>query len=160
MKPDLVGADGASSVALPRFFGTSQSSPHVAGMAALVLSGNPSLTPQELANTLKSAAVERGPGGRDNTWGHGFAEMPEVRTDADLQAISIMDSSLAPLAFSPNFAAYVTRYAATVADTVTQLTVFPIRNQTNTNVEIRRRTRMRMRPMVTRSTCSAARTTS
>ena len=136
LKPDLVGADGATTATLPRFFGTSQSTPHVAGMAALLLSAGADLTPRELADRLRSTAVDRGPGGNDNTWGYGFAEMPQVRMDADLLGWSITDSIGTPLTLSPAFASHATRYTGTVAATTTQLTVFPFRNTTNTRVEI------------------------
>ncbi len=89
IKPDIVGVDCAASVTYERrtrrddgedcwFAGTSQASPHVAGLAALVKQENPSFTPQQVASYLKSHAVERGTPGPDNTWGHGFAQIPEV----------------------------------------------------------------------------------
>lgn len=136
LKPDLVGADGAASVALPQFYGTSQATPHVAGVAALVLGSDPGLTPQDLADVLKEAAADRGPGGNDNTWGHGFAEMPEAKTDANLLGITIVTSAGLPVAFTPALSPTATRYAATVAATTTQLTVLPIPGPTNTSVEI------------------------
>ena len=85
VKPDIVGvACGAVASYNPRlhegnncwFPGTSQASPHVAGLAALVKQNNPSYTPQQLAQYLKTHAEERGAPGADNVWGHGFAKLP------------------------------------------------------------------------------------
>ena len=83
LKPDIVGADGASSVGYAdednpegRWYGTSQASPHVAGMAALVQQRFPALGPEQVADYLKQHAQERGAPGPDNIWGYGFAVLP------------------------------------------------------------------------------------
>ena len=75
-KPDLVGADCGPTRLSERFCGTSQSSPHVAGMAALVRQRFPDFTPQEVAQYLTDNTEERGAPGWDTTWGHGFAMLP------------------------------------------------------------------------------------
>ena len=78
-KPDIVGADRGESQAYLTstgngdFPGTSQASPHVAGLAALILQRFPTMTPTELATYLKTNADDRGTAGPDNTWGYGFA---------------------------------------------------------------------------------------
>ncbi len=84
-KPDLVGADRGDTVAYGSagFPGTSQASPHVAGLAALVLQQFPAYTPVEVARYLKDNAAQRtepSPDNRDpnNIWGHGFARIPTV----------------------------------------------------------------------------------
>ena len=51
--------------------GTSYSSPTVAGVAALVLSANPNLTPPEVAEILKQSANDLGPAGWDSSYGWG-----------------------------------------------------------------------------------------
>ena len=75
-KPDVVGADRAVSYLWGSWGGTSQSSPHLAGMAALVLERFPDLGPSDIADYLKTNTEERGEPGIDNTWGHGFAVLP------------------------------------------------------------------------------------
>lgn len=73
VKPDIVGVDGGNTVTYPTFNGTSQASPHVAGLAALVLQANPSFTPAQLASYLKTAALPRAGAAPNNTWGYGLA---------------------------------------------------------------------------------------
>ena len=74
IKPDIVGADRGDSVSygVNGFAGTSQASPHVAGLAALVLQRYPGYTPEQVATYLKNKAL-----GMDtvpkNTWGYGLA---------------------------------------------------------------------------------------
>ena len=84
IKPEIVGVDCAASVSYEEFDfrgntcwfpGTSQASPHVAGMAALVLQQFPSLSPEQVAAYLKDNAQPRGTV-PNNTWGHGFAQLP------------------------------------------------------------------------------------
>lgn len=82
IKPDIVGADAGQSVTYRSgrnyngyFFGTSQASPHVAGLAALVKQRFPEYGPQQIAQYLKDHADERGAAGTDNVWGHGFAKL-------------------------------------------------------------------------------------
>jgi hypothetical protein len=51
--------------------GTSQASPHVAGLAALLWSADPSLTPDQVQTRIENSAVDLGPSGWDSTYGHG-----------------------------------------------------------------------------------------
>ena len=81
IKPDLVGIDGAQTVTLGRFRGTSQAAPHVAGLAALALERQPCLTPVELAGLLKSEARPRGRQ-PNNIWGHGLAFLTAAAAQA------------------------------------------------------------------------------
>ena len=82
IKPDIVGADCGVTARSPLneynlgFCGTSQASPHVAGMAALVRERFPDYTPAEVANYLKDNAEQRRSPNPNNTWGHGFAKLP------------------------------------------------------------------------------------
>jgi len=59
-KPDIFGADGEMSVTYGgNFYGTSQASPHVAGMAALVSQRFPDYAPQDVVRYLKNQAIPR-----------------------------------------------------------------------------------------------------
>ena len=85
VKPDIVGVDCAQVAIVEKhtsggldcwYAGTSQASAHVAGLAALVAEQYPRYTPVQIANYLKTNAADRGDTGPDNTWGHGFAQLP------------------------------------------------------------------------------------
>ncbi len=54
--------------------GTSMASPHVAGIASLMLSVNPNLTPVQLRQILRATAIDLGVPGFDNTYGAGLAD--------------------------------------------------------------------------------------
>ncbi len=51
--------------------GTSMAAPHVAGIAALILSTWPAYAPDQIESALESTAVDLGPAGRDDLFGHG-----------------------------------------------------------------------------------------
>jgi subtilisin family serine protease len=79
-KPDLAGFDGVSISnaggfpACPpfcAFFGTSAASPHTAGVAALLLQKDPSLTPAAVQAALRAGAVDIGGAGVDDASGFG-----------------------------------------------------------------------------------------
>jgi len=57
------------------FNGTSSACPHVAGAAALVLSANPSLTPDEVQSILEASARDIGAAGYDNETGWGRIDL-------------------------------------------------------------------------------------
>ena len=84
-KPDIVGvacAQTASDEPNPWdgyncwSSGTSQAASHVAGLAALVAEQYRGFSPEQIANYLKTNAVDRGAAGADNVWGSGFAQLP------------------------------------------------------------------------------------
>ena len=77
VKPDIVGADGYVSLGATRF-GTSYAAPHVAGLAALVRQQNPAFTPEQTTEYLKAHAAPRGEPNPNNTYGHGFAQLPSL----------------------------------------------------------------------------------
>ena len=67
-----------NEVGLPPIFvfyqGTSMACPHAAGVAALMLSANPALTPAQIEGFLQSTALDLGAVGRDDVFGHGLIQ--------------------------------------------------------------------------------------
>jgi len=93
IKPDICAPDGTASDAYNSdFFGTSASTPHVAGAAALVWSANPSWTAQEVRQYLQTTAVDMGAWGKDNLYGYGRL---------DVSAISVSPEPTPPPAPQP-----------------------------------------------------------
>lgn len=99
-KPDLTAVDGNLITGAGgfgsdfgndaiRFFGTSAAAPHAAAVAALLLSGDPNLSPGEISQALESTAVDLGNSGQDNTYGFG-------RIDALAAFASIVTAVPAP----------------------------------------------------------------
>ncbi|RJQ14131.1 MAG: choice-of-anchor D domain-containing protein [Nitrospiraceae bacterium] len=76
IKPDISGPDGVSSYSYGSFFGTSASSPHVAGAAALILSHKPGYSVSQLWDALTDQAVDMGATGKDNVYGYGRLDLP------------------------------------------------------------------------------------
>ena len=76
IKPDLVGVACGQTALTDTFCGTSQSAPHIAGLAALVRQRFPHLSAQDIRQYLTSHAEDRGAPGPDSTWGAGFAVLP------------------------------------------------------------------------------------
>ncbi|HUH07517.1 MAG TPA: S8 family serine peptidase [Egibacteraceae bacterium] len=54
--------------------GTSFAAPYVAGVAALALTEQPGLTPDQVEALLEQTAKDKGPAGRDNTYGWGLVQ--------------------------------------------------------------------------------------
>ena len=79
-KPDIAGPDGLSTDAYGPvgFFGTSASTPVVAGLIAVVLSDDPSLTPRQASRKLQDWALsdDLSVSEPDPRWGAGKARLP------------------------------------------------------------------------------------
>jgi len=98
-KPDLTGPDGVNTsffgfflagsgivdsssiggcqneASYPNFFGTSAATPHAAAAAALMLQANPTLTPSQVYQFLRSSASPMGSGTPNFTSGYGFIQV-------------------------------------------------------------------------------------
>ena len=78
LKPEIAAPDGVATLSYrPRIFdGTSASTPHVAGAAALVIQRFPDLKAADVAAFLQSNAVDMGPNGPDPVYGYGRLQLP------------------------------------------------------------------------------------
>ena len=77
VKPDICGIDnvkvtGVGGFPTP-FQGTSASAPHIAGIVALIWSGNPTLPAGGIRSALLSSAYDLGTPGKDPVFGYGLA---------------------------------------------------------------------------------------
>ena len=79
------------------FQGTSMATPHIAGVAALLLAKDPSLTPLKVRNAIESTADDLGAAGRDNTFGWGLVNA-KAALDS-LAAVSITLTTSGTVAF-------------------------------------------------------------
>ena len=104
-KPDIVGADRGDSATYGAlgFAGTSQASPHVAGLAALVLEQFPDLTPEQVADFLTSNADPRG-SVPNNTWGFGLAKLPLLAPGAPLEVSAVAGDEEATVSWTASSA--------------------------------------------------------
>ena len=80
IKPDLVGPTCGETATFRTYCGTSGSTPHLVGMAALVKQRFPHYTPEQVAQYLKDHAEPRETPSPNNTWGYGFAMLPPPNT--------------------------------------------------------------------------------
>jgi hypothetical protein len=94
VKPDIMGPDGVTTYTYgdKSFHGTSAAAPHVAGIAALQLSINPSVTPDELQRLLEANAIDMSYSGKDNLYGWGRVDakfnFPIVKSHQKVSAMA------------------------------------------------------------------------
>jgi hypothetical protein len=78
----LNGADQDPEVLRPRFDryekrglqGTSMAAPHVAGLAALIASQSPGISPANIERIIRGSARDMGPAGKDDFYGYGLIQ--------------------------------------------------------------------------------------
>lgn len=77
VKPDLVAPDCTTTQTYGNhgFCGTSASTPHTAGAAALMLDAHPTWSPASIRNILQARATDLGTVGKDNLYGYGKLKM-------------------------------------------------------------------------------------
>jgi serine protease len=56
------------------FQGTSMAAPHVAGVAALIMSQSPGISPAAVERLIRSTALDLGPAGKDDSFGYGLVQ--------------------------------------------------------------------------------------
>ena len=93
-KPDLTAPDGVSSSTYGSFYGTSASSPHVAGAAAVHLSKDSTLTADQLQANLEADALDLGSPGKDDLFGSGRLRLLDPAPPPTLTSISVGPTSV------------------------------------------------------------------
>ncbi len=90
VKPDICGPDWVSTATYgtTNFGGSSASTPHIAGLAALVKSRYASYTNGQIRSWLEGHGVDLGAAGKDNTFGSGPCVMPPPDTAKPSVAIT------------------------------------------------------------------------
>ncbi len=76
--------------------GTSMAAPHVAGLMALILDANPSLSPAQVEEILETTSLDLGSGGKDNTYGAGRIDAYEAVQEALGTGVAEDQSGLVP----------------------------------------------------------------
>lgn len=82
---DAVGSPGFGTGDTVQIDGTSFAAPYVAGVAALVLSVDPSLTPDEIEDVLATTCMDRGASGYDTEYGWGFVNAQAAVESLDVE---------------------------------------------------------------------------
>jgi len=77
------GPEDYTQFSLCSFFGTSMATPHVSGIAAMLLSVHPNLKPVQVRQVLRCAALDLGDPGYDAEYGAGMALAPAAIADQD-----------------------------------------------------------------------------
>lgn len=75
VKPDICGVDGNLNSIYGRFYGTSSSSPCVAGASALVWSVYNDFNNEKVKTYLENSAIDMGSDGKDNEYGYGRVDL-------------------------------------------------------------------------------------
>lgn len=92
IKPDIAGPDYIDSFTYGHWKGTSASSPHVVGAAALVWQRFPSFSVNQVQSYLEGNAIDMGTPGKDNIYGSGRLNLPSGPTLISLSSFTASDS--------------------------------------------------------------------
>lgn len=81
--------------------GTSMATPHVSGVAALILGLRPSFTPDQVRNTLQSTAEDKGSAGWDSTYGWGIVDAQAALASIPAVSITLITDGLVEFGILP-----------------------------------------------------------
>ncbi len=106
-----------------RFGSTHSATPHVSGLAALVWSMNPNLTPDEVEGIIESTAVDLGEPGRDDYYGYGRIDVTAavmttthyLQVEPDSLYFLVCDDSIPPFGKITNPGTNYSTWSATAA---------------------------------------------
>ncbi|MBN1921951.1 MAG: S8 family serine peptidase [Anaerolineae bacterium] len=103
LKPDMSAPAGVSGATYGEsgFDGTSASTPHVAGAAALVWEANPGFTREQVKDYLLVNALDFGPTGPDTGFGHGRLQLPAAVPGLVLPPTPTAEAVSDPVATTP-----------------------------------------------------------
>ena len=96
--------------------GTSMATPYVSGLAALIWSATPGLTPAQVQQIMQNTAVDLGPAGWDANYGHG-----RINPLAALQSIALTAPTLSPINNPDNDGNYQVNWSAVSGATAYKL---------------------------------------
>jgi len=123
--------------------GTSMATPHLAGVAALLLSANPNLTVAQMDSLIEMTSLDLGSAGKDNTYGAGRVDayqavmgaLSMVGTEEETYG-AVQPSAIGISSISPN---PVTAYAAftinAVASGTADIAVFDVSGRRTANID-------------------------
>ena len=103
-KPEIVAPDGGNTTffypgsdyepdGFPNFFGTSAAAPHAAGVAALLMDRDPTLTPDGIYNALQDSALDMNSPGFDYDSGYGLIQADTALASLDTDGDGVVNSS-------------------------------------------------------------------
>ena len=122
--------------------GTSMATPHLAGVAALILSANPNLTVAQMDSIIETTSLDLGASGKDNTYGAGRVDAYQAclaaasMTSTEESQGAVLPPAVSLSAISPN---PVSNFAAfsiyTDVTTVADISVFDVSGRRIANIE-------------------------